>query len=64
MRHRAAGSAFAALVAVLEIDSGLRGYGVSLGEVVSITEGYQNTSYRYVESAAAMEMAVPLPLGA
>lgn len=32
--------------------------GVSLGEVVSITEGYQNTSYRYVESAAAMEMAV------
>lgn len=32
--------------------------GVSLGEVVSITEGYQNTSYRYAESAAAMEMAV------
>lgn len=32
--------------------------GVSLGEVVSITEGYQNTSYRYVESAAAMEMAM------
>lgn len=32
--------------------------GVSLGEVVSITEGYQNTSYRYVESAAAMEMDV------